>query len=141
MQLNQATDYAFRVVLYLACVPGNIVSGQIIAEQQSIPPQYLQKIMRSLAQAGLVRSHRGSEGGFELLRPAGAITLLDVIVAMEGPICLNRCLAEQSSCTRCCSDVCTVHSALGKIQDQFLLSLSRVNFEELANRKEGEVEK
>ena len=141
MQLNQATDYAFRVVLYLACWPGSVVSGQVIAEQQHIPPQFLQKIMRSLTKAGLVRSYRGSEGGFVLLRPAETITMLDVIEAMEGSICLNRCLAEQNSCSRCCSDICTVHRALGKIQAQFLLSLSQVNFAELARNSEGEVEK
>lgn len=141
MQLNQATDYAFRVVLHLAGATDHIVSGQIIADRQNIPPQFLQKIMRSLTQAGLVRSHRGAEGGYELVRPAGTITLLNVIEAMEGAVCLNRCLAGENSCSRCCPRVCTVHRALGKIQHQFMASLNQVNFADLVRDQEGEVEK
>ena len=140
MQLNQATDYAFRVVLHLAAAPEHIVSGQIIAEQQNVPPQFLQKIMRSLTKAGLVRSHRGAEGGYELARPAKAITLLNVIEAMEGAVSLNRCLADQNACNRCCPKVCTVHRALGRIQQQFLASLHQVNFADLVQEQEGEVE-
>jgi len=141
VQLNQATDYAFRVVQHLAGLPdGSVVSGQVIAEQQKITPQFLQKIMRSLTQAGLVRSHRGTDGGFELARPAQDITLLHVIEAMQGPISLNRCLAEQNACSKHCAHICPVHAALGRIQNQLVESLGSVDFASLARKNGGKVE-
>ncbi|MBP2662676.1 MAG: cymR 2 [Firmicutes bacterium] len=133
MQLNQATDYAFRVVLYLARLPiGEVASGLIIAESQNIPRRFLQKIMRLLAAAGLVKSYRGAVGGFALARRAEAITLYDVIVAMEGPLGIHRCLTDRSVCNRHCGEECPVHQALAATQDRLAADLAEVTFAALA---------
>lgn len=133
MQLNQATDYAFRVVLYLAGLPlGEVISGVTIAESQNIPRRFLQKIMRSLAAAGLVKSYRGVEGGFSLTKPASEITLYDVIVGMEGPLGIHRCLAERNVCNRSCSQECPVHQALAAVQNRLAVDLSSIDFATLA---------
>ena len=67
MRLNQATDYAFRMVLYLASLPeGTKITGAALAEKQNIPERFLLKIMRSLTKAGIMKSYRGVEGGFAL---------------------------------------------------------------------------
>ena len=64
MRLNQATDYAFRMVLYLASLPeGTKITGAALAEKQNIPERFLLKIMRSLTKAGIMKSYRGVEGG------------------------------------------------------------------------------
>ena len=139
MQLNQATDYAFRVVLHLAGLPlGTIVNGQTLAEKEHIPQRFLLKIMRSLARAGLVKSHRGADGGFALNKPPGAITLLSVIEAVEGPVAIQRCLAERSACTKFCVNQCSVHAALGEVQELFTASLAKVDFATLVTRREHE---
>lgn len=136
MQLNQATDYAFRVVLHLSLLPaGRIVNGQTIAEQQNIPAQFLQKIMRALSRAGLVKSYRGIEGGFELARAPATITLFDVIVAMEGPIGIHRCLSDRASCTKNSAGRCAVHEALGQIQTELVQRLHTINFANLAEQQ------
>jgi len=57
-----------------------------IATRQAIPKQYLDQLMMTLRRAGLVESLRGRQGGYKLARPASAITLLDVVVALEGPV-------------------------------------------------------
>ena len=133
MQLNQATDYAFRVVLYLAGLPfGEVASGITIAESQTIPRRFLQKIMRMLAAAGLIKSYRGTVGGFALAKRADAITLYDVIVAMEGPLGIHRCLADRSACTRRCGEECPVHQALAATQDRLAADLAKVTFAALA---------
>ncbi len=60
MKLNQATDYAFRAVLYLSKLsPGEVVEARIIAEQEHIPMRFMLKILRMLTQAGIVESYRG----------------------------------------------------------------------------------
>lgn len=140
VQFNQATDYAFRVIIHLTELPkGKLANGQTIAEQQNIPPGFLQKIMRSLSRGGLVKSYRGVDGGFVLAKPAKEISLLDVIQAMEGPIDLQRCLKEEASCTKGCESKCLVHASLAVIQQDFVKSLERVKFDQLVekNNREG----
>lgn len=142
MQLNQATDYAFRLVLHLAEKPtGEIVNGQTISEQQNIPSRFLLKIVRFLTQAGLVKSYRGVDGGFALAKEPEEITLDDVIRAMEGPIAIHRCLAEKDSCSKQCTEVCPVHAALAVIQAELTASLRKINFAQLANKQRLEAKK
>ena len=62
------------------------VKGERIASSQAIPVKYLENILSELRQAGIVRSQRGADGGYWLARPAEAITVADVIRAVEGPL-------------------------------------------------------
>ena len=117
MNINQATDYAFRAVLYLAGQPlGEMVEAQAIAHRQVVPMRFLLKIMPSLIKAGIVKSQRGVGGGYALARSPEDISLLDVLVAIEGPIFLNRCLIDESYCSRHAAPECLVHQALSDIQ-------------------------
>lgn len=138
MQFNQATDYAFRVIMYLAeRSEGELANRQAIAEQQNIPTGFLQKIMHSLVKGELVKSYRGVDGGFVLAKPAEEISLLDVIEVMEGPLDLQRCLKQDSSCSKGCDTKCPVHASLAVIQANFTQALNEVNFARLvAENKE-----
>ncbi len=128
MQLNQATDYAFRALLHLAKLPpGSIVSTQALAASEAIPPHFLQKITRPLSKAGLLRSHRGAVGGFALARPAADISLLDIVIAMEGKLVFHRCLEEREACNKHCTEECPVHAALASLQDQLVDGLRQAN--------------
>ena len=138
MQFNQATDYAFRVIMHLAeRSEGELANRQTIAEQQNIPTGFLQKIMHSLVKGELVKSYRGVDGGFVLAKPAEEISLLDVIEVMEGPLDLQRCLKQDSSCSKGCDTKCSVHASLAVIQANFTRALNEVNFARLvAENKE-----
>jgi len=137
VQFNQATDYAFRVIMHLASVPeGEIINSQTIAEEQNIPVGFLQKIMRSLTQGEVVKSYRGIDGGFALAKPAVDISLLDIITIMEGPVDLQRCLKDDNSCNKGCAEQCPVHVALAVIQTDFTQALSKANFAKLINKVE-----
>lgn len=139
MQFNQATDYAFRVILHLASLPsGEIGKSQMIAEEQNIPVGFLQKIMRTLTQGGIVKSYRGIDGGFALAKPAEEISLLDVITVMEGSVDLQRCLKETSACSKGCAPQCSVHKALATIQHDFTQALGKVNFSSLSSKDNEE---
>ena len=136
MQLNQATDYAFRVLLCLSQLPAEtIVRGSEIAASQKIPSRFLLKIMRSLAQAGLVKSFRGVEGGYALAKLPEKISLYDVIEAMEGPVVIHRCLNGIDNCTRRLGAECAVHRALGTVQIALVDNLRSINFAVLAEVK------
>lgn len=87
MRINAKTDYAVRAMVELAAAPSDgPVKKQALAAAQSIPPNFLENIMRELRAAGLVRTQTGPEGGYRLARPAQRITLAEVIRAVEGPL-------------------------------------------------------
>lgn len=142
MRLNQATDYAFRAVLYLSLLPrGQVVEAKLIAEEENIPMRFLLKIFRLLTRAGIVESFRGVNGGYALARPPGEITMLDVIEAIEGPIKINRCLISPEECNKKFSSKCPVHHALFAVQQALAREFSRYNFSALTKEVKENIKK
>ena len=90
MHVTAKADYAVRAAIELAAAPPGPVTGEAIANAQAIPLPFLEKILAELRQAGIVRSQRGVGGGSELARPAGEITLGEVIRAVDGPLASVR---------------------------------------------------
>ncbi len=87
MRISSKADYAVRATAELAAVEGmGPVTAERLANAQDIPLTFLLKILSELRHAGVVRSHRGAEGGYELARSADRISLADVIRAVEGPL-------------------------------------------------------
>ena len=85
MRLSARADYALRAAIELAAGNGHITAEQL-ARAQRIPGEFLEAILTQLRRAGLVRSQRGPDGGFWLARPAGEISLADIIRAIDGPL-------------------------------------------------------
>lgn len=87
MKISSRGEYG---LLALVDIARNAGSGPVqvyqIAERQGIPKQYLDQLMLALKNARLVASVRGRQGGYVLARPASAITLFDIVTALEGPI-------------------------------------------------------
>ncbi|MGA2011608.1 MAG: RrF2 family transcriptional regulator [Solirubrobacteraceae bacterium] len=91
MRISAKADYAVRAVVELAAADGEKpVKAERIATAQEIPLNFLENILGELRHAGIVRSHRGAEGGFRLARPAEEVTVADVIRAVEGPLASVR---------------------------------------------------
>ena len=128
MQLTRQTDYAMRAVLYLATSP--LASIKEIAEAQSVPQEYLAKILQKLARAGIVTTHRGVGGGVSLARVPEKISMLDVIEAIEGNVALNRCFIKPSECPR--ESFCAMHDELDRIGSSLAAMFGKVNFARLA---------
>jgi Rrf2 family protein len=98
MQIPRKIEYALRAMIYLADSPDGVASGEAISAHEQIPKYFLEKLIRDLIRRGLVRSRRGPGGGYQLARPAEAISFRDIIEAVEGPIMLNVCLDGTNSC-------------------------------------------
>jgi Rrf2 family protein len=92
MRISAKVDYAVRAAIELAAAAGDehLTKADAIARAQEIPPKFLENILGDLRQGGLVRSQRGAEGGYRLARPAGEITLADIIRVVEGPMASVR---------------------------------------------------
>jgi Rrf2 family protein len=93
MQLTRSVGYGLEGILYLAAQgPDEPAFVREVSRATAIPETFLAKIFQRLASKGLIRSRRGFRGGFSLARPAGRITLREIVEALEGPIALDRCL-------------------------------------------------
>jgi len=94
---SQKTIYALRAIFELASRHSeDPISIAILAEAQAIPPRFLENILLQLKQAGIVKSVRGKAGGYQLVRPAEAISVGDVLRAAEGSLSPVSCLGDQA---------------------------------------------
>ena len=99
MQVTRAGEYGVLGLLCLARRPfGQVVMIEEMSREENISRSFLAKIFQRLARAGLVRSIRGTQGGFALARPPADITTLDIIEAIEGRIAFQRCLQAPTEC-------------------------------------------
>jgi FeS assembly SUF system regulator len=108
MRLSSMADYAVLVMAAAARHCGGVrVSAMQLAEETGLPAPPVQKLVSRLTAAGLLRSTRGAGGGLKLARPAAAVTLADIVEAVEGPIALTACVEEgRHNCTL--EDACTL---------------------------------
>jgi Rrf2 family protein len=86
MRLSARADYGLRAVIEIAAVSDGRVTAEQVARAQQIPVKFLETILTQLRRAGLVRSQRGPDGGFLLARPAGEISLADILRAVDGQL-------------------------------------------------------
>ncbi|HPC84309.1 MAG TPA: Rrf2 family transcriptional regulator [Thermoanaerobaculaceae bacterium] len=129
------TDYAARVVLHLACLePGAQVTIAEIAENRLLPAPFVRRVVGKLVAAGLLVSTRGMGGGVRLARPAADISLLDVVMAMEGGVALNHCVDNPKACPLAAR--CPVQRAWTEATRQLEATLGAVTFDQLATRLE-----
>lgn len=124
MRLTRATEYAFRALRFLASrTEERWFSIQEIGETEQMPVQFLAKVMQHLTQAGMVHSACGKTGGYRLGKPAKDIRLADVLLAMEGPLAINNCLAYPGECHF--EKVCRMHVVWEELQDAILGVLNK----------------
>lgn len=90
MQISARAEYAIRAALGLAAAHPATVSSHALAREQDLPHKFLEAIMADMRRAGLVRSMRGADGGYQLARPPGDIAVGAVLRAVEGPLAAVR---------------------------------------------------
>jgi Rrf2 family transcriptional regulator, iron-sulfur cluster assembly transcription factor len=128
--ISKKGDYAIRGMVYLASqLPGRVVLVREIARAMDVPPLFLAKIFQQFTKLGLVKSFRGSGGGFLLGRPPEEITLCEIVEAVEGPIMPNRCVLSNGACSR--EKGCTVHPVWKKVEKSVIDILSGVTLKDL----------
>ena len=130
-RVNRQTDYAIRVLLMLAQQPeGTRLSTAEIGREMLIPTAFLPRIVAQLAQANLLVTFPGREGGLQLPRPAAQITLKDVVELIEGPLLLSECMTGEEACPF--EGDCRVRCRWTNLQARILDELSSTTFADLA---------
>jgi Rrf2 family protein len=129
--LRRNTDYALRAVAHLAAhYDDRAVSTRQLAHQEDISYQLACKLMQKLHEKKIVKSSMGPAGGFRLSRRPDKISLRDVIVAIQGPVSLNRCLAKSNACPR--QKLCPVRRKLEHLQAYLQEYLANITFAEIS---------
>jgi len=127
MQITRQADYALRAMVYLAQLePTQRAATSQIAEEQRIPPSFLAKIISQLSIAGLIHTSRGARGGVTLAREPKAISLLEVVEAIDGPIMLNECTDDTTTCPF--GENCEIRSLWCDAQDELVNRLRGTTF-------------
>jgi Rrf2 family protein len=118
--------------MYLSKIgPERRAATSQIAEEQRIPPSFLAKIVSQLSVAGLLQTSRGARGGVSLARSPEEISFLEVVEAIDGPILLNECVADGSTCSF--GDSCLMRPVFCDAQAELVARLERTTFGHVLN--------
>ncbi len=100
LRVSKLTDYATVVMTCLAAAGDDVLSAQQLAERAQLEAPTVSKLLKQLAHAGLVASFRGVNGGYRLARLPSAITVAEIVTAIEGPIGMTECSVHSGQCGR-----------------------------------------
>ena len=98
--LSKLADYSVIIATHLAACPDRQATAAAIAAETRLPPATVAKLLKALAHAGLVTATRGAAGGYRLARRATAISVAEVVAAIDGDIGLTQCSVHVAECTR-----------------------------------------
>ena len=130
LKLSTKARYALRAMIELALHEGEgSLQLKEIARAQQISQKYLEQLTIPLRNAGLIQSERGPSGGYELSRPAEAISALTIVQAVEGPLDIMDCLSKPSECER--NDSCAARKLWSKVNRAINSSLAETSLAEL----------
>jgi len=132
LRLSKKSDYALIAMKHLALKTnqGGSSSAREIAEQYDIPIELMAKVLQRLVKAGLLASHQGTRGGYQLGRPATAISVADVIQAIDGPVQITVCSTDDELCDQYAK--CNVRDPLWRIRERILDALRSCSIAEIA---------
>jgi len=126
MLLNLETDYAIRIVSCLADSEGRL-DAKTIAAKTGVTPKFTLKILHGLVSGGVVRSFKGTNGGYTLARDAGDITLLEVVELVCGPLEISKCQRGSEGCTHP-DGLCRFREVFGEVSKYMKDKFSGVTF-------------
>src|SRR6201993_5141377 len=98
--LSKLADYGVIIATHLAAYPTRQVTAATIAAETRLPQATVAKLLKALAHAGLVTATRGAAGGYRLARQAGAISVAEVVAAIDGDIGMTQCSVHVDDCER-----------------------------------------
>jgi FeS assembly SUF system regulator len=129
LRVTKLTDYAALVLTVMAADPGRVLSAGELAERAHLETPTVAKVLKPLAQAGLVDGFRGASGGYRLAQPAANITLKAIVEAMEGPLGMTECSAHEGQCGL--ESHCAARANWRRINDVVAEALSQVTLAQM----------
>jgi Rrf2 family protein len=134
LRLSKKADYALIAMKHLALRgdrrSAGSASAREIAELYTIPIELMAKVLQRLVRRGLLASHQGTRGGYQLARPPSDISVADVIQAIDGPVTVTACSTEEGQCEQFAK--CNVRDPLWRVRERILAALGECTIAELA---------
>jgi Rrf2 family protein len=131
LRLSKKADYALMAMKHLALRGDQgSSSAREIAEQYSIPIELMAKVLQRLVRRGLLASHQGTRGGYQLGRSPSEISVADVIQAIDGPVTVTACSTDGGQCEQFAK--CNVRDPLWRVRERILAALGECTVAELA---------
>lgn len=131
LKLTKKADYGLIAMRHLAMREGEAsASAKEIADSYGVPLPLLAKILQKLARQGFLRSEHGTNGGYRLARDPRAISALEVIRTIDGPIILTACFTDHGQCDH--SGKCTLREPLRKVHEGILNLLESISIADLS---------
>ena len=128
-RISKLTDYSTVVLTLLADRPAEVHSASELAQRARLELPTVSKLLKTLANAGLVDSFRGANGGYRLAKPAEQISIAEIIAAMEGPIGVTECSVDVGACDH--EPHCGVRGNWRRISDVVERALSAVRLSDM----------
>jgi Rrf2 family protein len=125
VNFSASTTHALRATAWLAAHEGDdAVLGRDLARRLKIPPDYLSKVLATLARSGVLSAVRGAKGGYRLARPPERIKLAEVVTPFEGKRARSGCLLRpEKPCRE--SSACSAHGSWAAVNDAYRAFLER----------------
>src|SRR5689334_24688755 len=135
LRLSKKADYALIAMKHLAQKHrATSTSAREIAEQYDIPIELMAKVLQRLVRTGLLVSTQGTRGGYTLSRSSAAISVADVIQAIDGPFTVTACSTEKNDCEQ--YSKCSIRDPLWQIRERIVAALGTVTMAEMAGEME-----
>ncbi len=135
MYITLEADYAVRIVSVL-CTDGGRVDAKTISERSCVMLRFALKILRKLVNADIIKSYKGTQGGYMINRDPSEITLRQVIEVIEGTYYFSRCLSDENGCSRGADGACCYQRAFCDITNTVRDKLDSYNFADLTAQSE-----
>jgi len=127
--ITRDTDYAIRALCFISQSKEKIVSVSSLVKELRIPQPFLRKILQVLNKKGILKSHKGVGGGFQLSTSANNIFLIDLIKTFQGPLSLNECFFKKKICPN--RSICALKKKIDAIEKDMLRKLESISIASL----------
>jgi FeS assembly SUF system regulator len=127
--LSKLADYGVIIASHLAAHSERQIPAGALAEETRLPRATVAKLLKTLAHAGVVAGARGAAGGYRLSRPAAAISVAEVVAAIDGKMGLTQCSVHAPACDR--NDFCPTRPHWRRINDAVETALSAITLAEM----------
>lgn len=131
IRMTKQADYGIVLMTHMAGDSERLFTAGELAEETHLPAPTVSKILKILARQDLLDSHRGVKGGYSLARDTGAITMAQIISALDGPIAITECIDDTpGECVQ--EPSCSVRANWQRINDAIRLALEAITLAEMA---------
>jgi len=127
--ITRDTDYAARALIFMASTKGETVTVSTLVSKLRIPRPFLRQILQALNKDGILKSYKGSGGGFRLALPPEKIFLTDLMKIFQGALKLNECIFKKKVCPN--KNLCPLRSKISLIEENVISQLNSITIASL----------